>query len=146
MDVELLWKRKGRSEIRTDALHSIIMTSVILGDYVYGLDSYGAMRCLDLQNGDRVWEDQTLVAEGRWATAFFVQNGEHTWMFTEKGELVIGNLSPSGCKSLSKTKLIDPTTFLPRRNGNILWSHPAYADKHIYVRNDKQLISVDLSD
>lgn len=145
MDVDLLWKRKGRSEIHTDALHSIIMTSVILGDYVYGLDSYGAMRCLDLQNGDRVWEDQTLVDEGRWATAFFVQNGEQTWMFTEKGELVIGSLSPSGFKSLSKTKLIDPTTFLPRRNDNILWSHPAYADKHILVRNDKHLISVDLS-
>ena len=146
MDVDLLWKRKGRSEIHTDALHSIIMTSVILGDYVYGLDSYGAMRCLDLRNGDRVWEDQTLVDEGRWATAFFVQNRERTWMFTEKGELVIGSLSPSGFQSLSRTKLIDPTTFLPRRNDNILWSHPAYADRHIFVRNDKQLISVDLSD
>jgi len=145
MDVDLLWKRKGRSEIHTDALHSTIMTSVIIGDYVYGLDSYGVMRCLDLKNGDRVWEDQSLVEEGRWATAFFVQNGDQTWMFTEKGELVIGQLSHKGFKSISRTKLIEPTTFLPRRNDNILWSHPAYADRHIFVRNDKQLISVDLS-
>ncbi|MGY8693133.1 MAG: PQQ-binding-like beta-propeller repeat protein, partial [Verrucomicrobiia bacterium] len=45
---ELLWSRRGRSEVHTDALHSIIMTSVILGDYVYGIDSHGEMRCLDL--------------------------------------------------------------------------------------------------
>ena len=61
------------------------MTSVILGDYVYGLDSYGAMRCLDLQNGDRVWEDQTLVDEGRWATAFFVQNGSGPGCLPKRG-------------------------------------------------------------
>lgn len=142
---ELLWSRRGRSEVHTDALHSIIMTSVILGDYVYGIDSHGEMRCLDLENGDRVWTDLTLLEKSRWATAFFVQNGENTWILTEKGDLVIGRLTPKGFERISTAHLIDPTTFLPRRNANILWSHPAYAHKHIFARNDRELICVDLS-
>lgn len=142
---ELLWKRRGRSEIRTDALHSIISTSVIRGNYVYGIDSYGEFRCLDLTNGDRVWSDQTLLDKGRWATAFLVQNGERTWIFTEKGELIIASLSSEGWKRISSTQLIEPTTFLPRRSSNILWSHPAYANKHIFVRNDREIRAFDLS-
>jgi outer membrane protein assembly factor BamB len=145
-DSELLWSRRGRSEVKTDALHSIISTSVILGNYVYGIDSYGEFRCLDLETGDRVWNDQTLLEKGRWATAFLVQNGDLTWIFTEKGDLVIAHLTPEGFDRISTTHLIEPTTFLPRRNGNVLWSHPAYANKHILVRNDHELISVDLSD
>ena len=143
---KLLWSRRGRSETRTDALHSIIMTSVIRGDYVYGIDSYGELRCLDLKTGDRVWEDQTLLENGRWATAFFVQNGELTWIFTEKGELVIAHLSPEGFHRISSTQIIEPTTFLPRRSEEILWSHPAYANKKIFVRNDRELRCVDLAE
>jgi len=145
LESTLLWKRKGINERKTDALHTMIMTSVIRGNYVYGLDSYGEMRCLDLANGDRVWEDQTLIDKGRWGTIFFVQNGEHTWMFTENGDLVIGKLSPQGFEEISRTHIIDPTTFLPNRSGNILWSHPAYANKRIYARNDQELVCVDLS-
>ncbi len=146
MGVDLLWSRRGRSENHTDALHSIIMTSVIRGNYVYGIDSHGALRCLDLETGDRVWEDQTLLEKGRWATAFFVQNGEHTWISTEKGDLVIARLTPDGFERISTAHLIEPTTFLPRRSGNIVWSQPAYAHKHIFARNDRELICVDLSE
>ena len=114
MDVDLLWKRKGRSEIHTDALHSIIMTSVILGDYVYGLDSYGAIAASICRTG-------TVFGKTRlWWTKVDGPRPSSCRMGSRPGclpkrELVIGSLSPSGFKSLSKTKLIDPTTFLPRR-------------------------------
>ncbi len=142
---ELIWKRRGRSEIHTDALQSIIMTSVIRGNHAYGTDSHGELRCLDLSTGDRVWSDQTLLEKGRWATAFFVQNGERTWIFTEKGDLVIARLTPQGFERISTAKLIEPTTFLPRRNGEIVWSQPAFAHKHVFARNDRELVCVDLS-
>lgn len=145
-DAELLWSRRGRSEIHTDALQGIISTAFIKGDFVYGVDSYGQLRCLSLNNGDRVWEDLTVLNKGRWATAFFVQNNDRTWIFTEQGELIIANFTPEGFERISSTKIIEPTTFLPRRNDNILWSHPAYANKHIFVRNDRELVAVDLSE
>jgi len=61
---EKLWHRIGRDERNTDALHSMISTPLIKDGLIYGVDSYGEMRCLDMVNGDRVWEDLTAVPKG----------------------------------------------------------------------------------
>lgn len=139
------WRRAGVSERKTDALHSIIMTPFIRGEHVYGIDSYGEMRCLNLANGDRVWEDTSLLANGRWATAHFVQNGDRTWMTTEKGEIVIARLTPQGFQRLSSARFITAETELRGRNHPIAWSHPAYADRSLFARNDSQLVCIPLA-
>ena len=141
---ELLWQRAGVSERRTDALHSIIMTPFIRDGYAYGIDSYGEMRCLDLATGDRVWEDTSLLANGRWATAHFVQNGDRTWITTEKGEIIIARLTPRGFERLSSARFITPETSLQGRNHPIAWSHPAYAHRSLFARNDSRLVCISL--
>ena len=73
--VEKIWRRQGASERHTDALHAMISTPYMEGDYVYGVDSYGELRCLDARNGDRIWEDLTAVPKARWATIHMVRNG-----------------------------------------------------------------------
>lgn len=143
--VDLLWRRTGVSERKTDALHSIIMTPFIRDGHVYGIDSYGEMRCLDLATGDRVWEDTTLLANGRWATAHFVQHGDRTWITTEKGEVVIARLTPKGFERLSSAQFIAPETPLRQRTHPIAWSHPAYAHRSLFARNDSQLICIPLA-
>ena len=125
---QLLWKRAGVSERKTDALHSIIMTPFIRDGHAYGIDSYGEMRCVNLAKGDRVWEDTTLLANGRWATAHFVQNGDRTWITTEKGEIVIARLTPRGFERISSARFITPETTLRGRDHPIAWSHPAYTE------------------
>lgn len=142
---QLVWQRTGRSETRTDALHSIIMTPLVRGGHVYGIDSYGEMRCLELATGDRVWEDTSLLGKNRWATAHFVQNGEHTWITTEKGEIVIAKLTPEGFQPLSSARFITPDTNLRGRNYPIAWSHPAYAHRGLFARNDSQLVCISLA-
>ncbi len=142
---DLLWQRKGSSERKTDALHSIIMTPIILGNHAYGIDSYGEMRCLDLKNGDRVWEDTTLLANGRWATAYFVQNGDRTWITTEKGEIVIAKLSPQGFQRISSARFITPATALRGRGHPIAWSHPGYSHRCLFARSDTELVCVSLA-
>lgn len=142
---EVLWKAIGPDELRTEALHSIISTPVIEDGYIYGVDSYGELRCLDAETGKRIWEDQTAVPRARWATIHFVQHGEEYWMFNDQGRLTVARLSPEGYQPLSSAHLIDPTTTqLPRRNG-VTWSHPAYANRSIFIRNDKELIAVSLA-
>ena len=96
-----LWERHGFSERKTDALHSMIMTPLLRDGHIYGIDSYGEFRCLDAATGNRVWTDETLLANGRWATAYFVQNGDLTWISTEKGELIIAKLTPKGFERIS---------------------------------------------
>lgn len=142
---QLLWKRTGVSERRTDALHSIIMTPFVRDGHAYGIDSYGEMRCLDLATGDRMWEDTSLLPNGRWATAHFVQHGDRTWITTERGEIVIARLTPRGFERLSSAQFIAPETKLRGRNYPIAWSHPAYAHRSLFARNDSQLVCISLA-
>ena len=123
----------------------MISTPCMEGDYVYGVDSYGELRCLDARNGDRIWEDLTAVPKARWATIHMVRNGRRMWMFNERGELMIGTLSPKGFHEISRAKLIEPTTEqLGQRNG-VCWSHPAFAYKHVFARNDRELVCASLA-
>ena len=145
LGVETVWARRGQNERRTDALHAIIGTPLVLGDHVYGVDSYGELRCLELATGDRVWEDQTAVPRARWATIHMVQRGERTWMFNERGELLLAKLSPEGFEELGRVKLIEPTLGQLNRRDGVCWSHPAFADRHVFVRSDEELACFDLS-
>ena len=140
----LVWKRTGESERRTDALHSIMSTPLIQDDYVYGIDSYGELRCLDLLTGDRIWTDSTLVPYGRWANAHFVTQNEKIWAFNEKGELVLGTLSPEGFSDLGRVELVKPVRVSPNPRGGINWAHPAFAGRKIYARSDALLVCWEL--
>ena len=143
--VEPAWRRFGPDEIKTDSLHSIISTPYMHGDYVYGVDSHGELRCLDAKTGDRIWESLKAVPRARWATIHMVRNGDRIWMFNDRGELIISRLSPQGFEEISRAKLIDPTTDqLPRKDG-VCWAHPAYANKHVFARNDKELVCASLA-
>jgi len=144
-EVEKVWQIVGRDEQNTLALHSIIATPVFENGYLYGTDSYGELRCLDARTGERVWENLTAVPKARWSTIHFVKNGERHFMFNERGELLIGKLSPRGFEEISRAKLLEPTTDqLPQRQG-VCWSHPAFANKHIFARNDKELVCASLA-
>ena len=141
---EKAWQRCGESERKTDALHCVMNTPVILDGFIYGVDSYGELRCLEFSSGDRVWEDQTAVKRDRWANIHFIRHGELIWMFNEQGELLITRLSPEGFMEISRAKLIEPTRKqLPR---GVTWSHPAFANNHVFIRNDERLVCADLSD
>jgi len=143
--VEKVWRRKGASERNTDSLHCCISTPVIQGAYIYGVDSYGELRCLDLRTGDRIWESLEAVPKDRWSNIHMVRHEEKIWMFNERGELIISKLSPKGFEQISRAKLIDPTQGQLGQRGGVCWSHPAYAYKHIYARNDRELVCADLS-
>lgn len=145
VSVEQVWQRAGPSEKDTDSLQSIISTPYLDGDYIYGVDSYGELRCLDLMTGDRVWESLKAVPKARWATIHFVRNGDRVWMFNERGELIISKLSPKGFEEISRAKLIEPTRDQLNRRGGVCWSHPAFANRHVFARNDSEIVCADLA-
>jgi outer membrane protein assembly factor BamB len=142
---ELMWSKAGRDEQHTEALHSIISTPYLEGDYVYGVDSYGEFRCLDARTGERIWESLQPTPKSRWSTVHMVRNGSRMWMFNERGELVIGTLSPQGFKEISRARLIRPTRVQLAQRGGVCWSHPAYAYRHVFARNDEELVCASLA-
>lgn len=143
--VEQLWRRLGPNEMKTDSLHCMIGTPLLEGDYVYGVDSYGELRCLDAATGDRIWESQEPTPRARWSTIHMVKNHGKVWMFNERGELIISKLSPAGYEEISRTMLIEPTMLQLPQRGGVCWSHPAYAYRHVFARNDEALVAADLS-
>jgi hypothetical protein len=95
-----------------------------------------------------VWESQALTRERtRWASPFIVQHGNRLFINNDRGELVIVAPSPDGYREVSRTQLIKPTTVPTSRRelGALNWSEPAYANKHIYARNDEEIICASLS-
>ena len=143
----MIWKGKSDSEIKTDGLHALITTPVLDDGHVYGICSYGQMRALDAATGERVWESmQPVVEEARWAAALIVRNGERYFINNDRGELIIAGLSPDGYREYSRTQLIAPTSSATKRRERqaVHWSHPAYANGHIVVRNDEEIIRADL--
>lgn len=142
---ELLWARAGINERSTDALHAMISPPFLRDGHVYGIDSYGQMRCLDGQTGDRIWEDQTAIPNGRWATVFMVRQAgtDRIWAVNEQGELILARLTPAGYEEISRAAIIEPLTPLRQRlHGAVMWAPPAFADGSVYVKNDRELIRV----
>ena len=62
-DAAVHWKGESNSEILTEGLHSVLATPVILNGHIYGVDSYGQLRCLDAATGERIWETQAATVE-----------------------------------------------------------------------------------
>lgn len=145
MEVQEIWRRRGPSELDTDGLHSIITTPYIEKNHIYGVDSYGELRCLRLSDGKRVWEDLSAVPRARWSTIHLVKGYGGIWMFNERGELIIASLTPDGYDEISRARLIKPTTGQLNLRGGVCWSHPAFAYRHIFARNDEELVCASLA-
>ncbi len=141
---ERMWFRVGQSERSTDAIQPMFSTPLMVGGYVYGVDSYGELRCLDARTGDRVWESLAAVPRARWSNIHFVRNADRIWMFNERGELIISRLSPKGFEEISRTRLLKPTLAQLNERGGVCWSHPAFAYGHVFARNDEELVCADL--
>jgi outer membrane protein assembly factor BamB len=138
------WRGKSESEIKTDGLHSIMSTPWMTEKHIYGVCSYGQLRCLDAGTGERLWETRQPTGDGRWWNAFIVPHEDRYFLHNEQGDLIIARLEPEGYTELGRSKLIEPT----RKVGNrmTIWSHPAFAMKSVFARNDREIVRVDLSE
>jgi outer membrane protein assembly factor BamB len=137
-----VWRGKAST-----AVYAINATPVIDGDMIYGVDQPGPLRGVKLETGERVWEAVEPVSGTKRpqvsATVFLVKNGDRYFLFNEKGELIIAKLTPKGYEEIDKRKLLDPTNEAFGRP--VVWSHPAFANKCIFARNDKEIVCASLA-
>jgi outer membrane protein assembly factor BamB len=144
----VLWDGKSDSEITTDGLHAVVTTPVIDGDHIYGLCSYGQLRCLKTATGERVWETQAVTVErARWASGQIVRHGDRYFINNDRGDLIIARLTPAGYEEIDRTPLLTPTSAPGNRRAleRVNWSHPAYANRSIYARNDDGIVCASLA-
>jgi len=140
----IVWAGKSNSEMRTDGLHSIMPTPWVNETHIYGICSYGQLRCLDAKTGKRLWETFEATGDGRWWNAFLIPQEDRFFICNEQGDLIIAELSPSGYNELSRAKLIEPTRESDAPERRTIWSHPAFAMQSVFARNDEEIVRVDL--
>ncbi|MCH2210810.1 MAG: PQQ-like beta-propeller repeat protein [Fuerstiella sp.] len=138
------WKGTSNSEIETDGLHSIMPTPWVDQENIFGVCSYGQLRCLETLTGKRRWESRKATGSGRWWNAFIIRHQDRFFIHNEQGDLIIAYLSADGYQEVSRSRLVAPTRKVQRRM--TVWSHPAFAQKSVFARNDRELVRVDLSD
>jgi outer membrane protein assembly factor BamB len=146
----VVWKGTGRGEQpdQTTGLHSIMPTPFLKGGYIYGVCSYGELRCLKEDTGERIWETHkaTTGRSLRWGNAFLVEQGDRFILFNEKGDLIIARLTPRGYDEISRANILEPTNRMAAPAGRrVIWSHPAFANRSVYARNDRELVCVSMA-
>ena len=133
-----VWRGKG--------VHPDHNPPIIVDGHLYGVDEKGQLRCINLESGERVWESMATATNRRpnnSTTGFIVKNNDHYYLMTEQGELIVARMSPGGFEELDRAKILEATS----RTGNraVVWSHPAFASKCVFARNDKELVCVSLA-
>ena len=119
---------------------------IIDDGYLYGVDEKGQLRCIELETGKRIWESLATTAKGRplsATTCFMVKNGDKYFLANEVGELILAKMSPAGFEEIGRTKMLEPNSSNFGRK--VVWSHPAFANKCVYMRNDKEIVCISLA-
>ncbi|MBL8891337.1 MAG: PQQ-like beta-propeller repeat protein [Planctomycetaceae bacterium] len=146
--LEMDAQKPAATEVWRDKRNVICPVNVqpfVIDDVVYGMDQKGVLRAVRIPSGERLWEsDETIGTRPAGSeTTFLVRQEDRFVMFNELGELIIGELGPAGYVEIDRAKVIDQTNVAFGRD--VVWSMPAFANRHAYIRNDKEIICVDLS-
>jgi len=143
---EVVWKGKSNNPVKQDGPHCVMGSPVFSGGHGYAIGNQGDLRCFKQETGEQLWQTFDAVT-GRRAdcgTAFIVPQGNRYVMLNDQGDLILAELSPAGYKQIDKAHVLDPVGFA--RGRDIVWSHPAFAGRAVFARNDKELVCVSLAE
>ena len=140
---ELLWAAKPNTGVFCSN-----STPVITDGTIYGNDcEAGNLRAVKLTTGERLWETfkPTTGGERRepHGNTFITKNGDRYFLFSETGDLILAHLLPEKYEEISRAHLIERTN--EAFNRPVVWTHPAYANKCVFVRNDKEIVCASLA-
>jgi outer membrane protein assembly factor BamB len=118
-------------------------TALFRGNHLYSAKSTGELVCLDAATGEQVWASTKVTDLKNGASIHLTPNGDSVLLYTNKGELIRARLSGQGYTEISRIALLEPT--FPFAGRKVAWSAPAYANRHIFSRNGKELICASLA-
>jgi len=140
---EVEWRGNTRT-----AVYCCNSTPFIADGVIYGADcQVGSFIAARLSDGERLWQTFVPTSGGErrasHGTAFIVRHQDRFFLFSETGDLILAKLSPEGYDEISRFHVLDPTNECFGRA--VVWSHPAFANRCVFARNDKELVCVSLA-
>ncbi len=125
---------------RNKTLTCYFSTPVVVGDYIYMINGAATLRnatitlrCVELRTGKVMWEEKNV---GEFHAAIIrcgAAGQEKLLMLDDSGSLTLFEPNPKEFTLLAKSKVCGKT-----------WAHPALVDGRVYLRDDKELICVEL--
>ena len=145
--IEMVWRGNPRN-----AVYTVNGSLIFDKSAIYGVDqTASALIAVNRDDGSRIWSTQEPVlaevgTRAKHGTAFLVRYKESDlyYILSESGDLVLAEITPGGYKELGRQHILEPTNTTYGRF--VVWSHPAFADKTMFARNDKKLIAIDLNE
>ncbi|MEO1525011.1 MAG: PQQ-binding-like beta-propeller repeat protein [Planctomycetota bacterium] len=118
----------------------VLNTPFLMDGHIYACGNGGRYTCARLEDGAHVWSSFEPTSGKRpvaWGEAFTIRHQDRFFLANDFGDLILASLSPKGYEEISRAHLIDPTHKVGGRT--LVWSHPAFANRSVYVRNDQEL-------
>ena len=112
-------------------------TPLFRDDFIYSPRSGGLFVCLEAGTGREVWQTNVVTNLRQGACVHLITNGSSLFLFTDQGDLVRAQLTPAGYQELGRAHLIEPTS--PLFENKFAWAAPSFANRNIFVRNDREL-------
>jgi outer membrane protein assembly factor BamB len=144
-EVSVLWRKEPKIPMKPEGLCSLMPSPVLKDGHVYGVSFDGALICLEAETGKQLWQTYDLM-DGKpidCGTAFLVPQDDRYVIFTEKGDLVLATMTPKEFKEVSRAHVIEAAE--SARGRKVVWSHPAFAHQSVFVRNEKEIIRIDMA-
>lgn len=143
--VKVVWHGKSNNPMKPDGIHSLMATPILKDGYIYGVCAMGELRCIDEATNKQIWQTYKATGGKRsdCGTAFLVPQGDRCIIFNDQGELILAKLSRAGYGEIDKFKILEASE--PARNRMVVWSHPAFANRCVFARNDKEMVCVSLA-
>jgi outer membrane protein assembly factor BamB len=138
---DIQWRGDPKS-----AVYCANSSPFIEDDVIYGVDRQGELRAVDLSTGKRLWETYAATTGSQragYATAFLVKHDDRFVLFNDQGDLIFAKMDREGYHEIGRFHVLEPTNETFTRP--VVWSHPAFANKCLFARNDKELVCVSLA-
>lgn len=132
---EIVWR--GNTKIGIGGVHN---TPFIENGLIFGCDLDGRFTCAKLSDGEQLWttfEPHQAKRPVSWGNVFTLKHEDRFFLATDTGDLIIARLDADGYHETSRAHLIEPNQ--PIGNRKLVWSHPAFANGNIYLRNDGEI-------
>ncbi|MCO6044174.1 PQQ-like beta-propeller repeat protein [Aeoliella sp. ICT_H6.2] len=148
-DPKIIWKSNSPRE----ALYCSNAPPYFADDVIYGCDIESShFMAIDPATGDRLWENREVLVGpdagrgDRHGTGFLVRHtpsGKY-FLFNERGELLVCDLSREQFEILAQDKIIEPDGEAFGRD--VVWTHPAFAEGCVFARNNSEIVCVELTE
>jgi outer membrane protein assembly factor BamB len=123
------------AKVWSNSFNCYFSTPVAIGDSLYMvtgsiLAKTATLRCVDAKSGKELWSRKNV---GAYHATPLRTGDDKLLLVEEKGDLVLIDANRKGYRELSRSHICGKT-----------WAHPALASGRLYIRDDKDLICVEL--